>query len=74
MSGKAKYVECTDVVCLHMTDKALKIATNNGTECWVPLSCVSEDSEVLEEGDEGTLVVEEWIVQEKDELIHYLDN
>lgn len=71
---KTKYIEIPEVVCLHMTDRALKIATNKGDECWVPLSTLSEESEVLEEGDEGTLLIEEDFARNKDELIHYLDD
>lgn len=70
---KTKYVEIPDVVCMHMTDKALKIITDKGEECWVPIATLSEESEVLEEGDEGTLLIDEDFAKDKDELIHYLD-
>jgi hypothetical protein len=52
-------VEFTDVECVKETDLAL-LCVIDGVEHWVPKSQVLEDSEVNEEGDEGTLVITEW--------------
>lgn len=35
---------------------------------WIPQSQIEDDSEVWKEGDEGDLVVTEWIAEKKDLL------
>jgi len=37
----------------------------DGKPHWIPKSQISDDSEVSSEGDEGTLVLSEWISIEK---------
>ena len=37
----------------------------DGVPMWIPQSQVDDDSEVWDMGDEGTLVVSEWIAIEK---------
>ena len=46
------------------TDKAVLIETE-GEEFWIPQSQIEDDSEVWEEGDEGTLVITDWIAEKK---------
>jgi hypothetical protein len=46
------------------TDSALLIIID-GEEEWVPKSVIHDDSEVYEEGGEGTLVVEDWFARKK---------
>lgn len=46
--------------CVRETEKALLVELETGEERWVPKSVVHDDSEVYEEGGEGTLVVQEW--------------
>ena len=41
------------------TDKALRVIID-GEKRWVPQSVIHADSEVWKNGDEGTLVVQEW--------------
>lgn len=46
------------------TDDALLVEID-GKDVWFPRSQIVRESEVQEEGDEGTLVVTEWIAIEK---------
>ncbi len=57
-------VTFVDVVCLKQTTKAL-LCEINGKQVWIPHSQVDDDSEVYREGDEGKLIVSEWIANEK---------
>jgi hypothetical protein len=49
---------------LRSTDKALLVEVE-GREIWIPQSQVDDDSEVYEEGQTGTLIVSDWIADEK---------
>jgi len=53
-----------DVKCKKETDKAL-LCTVDDEDVWVPKSQVHDDSEVYQEGDEGLLVVSEWLARQK---------
>lgn len=59
-------VELRDVVCKKATDKAL-LCVVDGEEVWIPLSHVDDDSEVFDdrENARGTLVISEWIAEQK---------
>ena len=46
------------------TDKAI-LCEIDGESYWIPQSHVHENSEVWREGDEGKLVITEWIAIEK---------
>ena len=37
----------------------------DGVKYWIPLSQVDDDSEVWKSGEEGKLVISEWIANEK---------
>jgi hypothetical protein len=50
-----------DVTCMAATPKAILCALDDGREFWVPQSQVDDESEVWKKGDEGTLVISEWI-------------
>jgi hypothetical protein len=54
------------VLCKKATDKAILVEIED-EEYWIPLSHVSDDSEVFddEENASGRLVVTEWIAQQK---------
>lgn len=59
-----------DCTCIRNTGKALLIKNENceetsGEDFWVPLSQVTEDSEVYDEGHEGTLSVTEWFAEKE---------
>lgn len=57
-------VSLRDVVCKKETDAAL-LCIINGEEVWIPKSQVSDDSEVYAEDHEGTLVISEWIANQR---------
>ncbi len=48
-----------DAKCIRETPKAILVVIEDD-EVWVPKSVVHDDSEVYEEGHEGTLVLHEW--------------
>lgn len=49
-----------DVRAIAATDKAL-LCVIDGDKHWIPQSQIDQDSEVWRNGDEGTLVVSEYI-------------
>lgn len=53
-----------DAICVRSTEKAILVRID-GAEHWIPQSHVHDDSEVYAEGDEGTLVISEWIAKQK---------
>ena len=57
-------VEFENVVCTRDTDAAL-LCEIDGAEHWIPRSQISPESEVDAAGDEGTLVVTEWIAAQR---------
>ena len=69
MSEKLYRSECVEVacLCLHETEKSLKVQTEKGKH-WVPKRYIHEDSEVLVNGDEGLLLVDEWIAKKEEML------
>lgn len=48
-----------DVRCIKETSLAI-LCDIEGNEQWIPKSVIDDDSEVHEEGDEGTLSVAGW--------------
>lgn len=50
--------------CIRETEFALLVEID-GEEVWMPKSQIQDESEVTEPGDEGALVVTEWIAREK---------
>lgn len=57
-------IRIENVRVVHATDKAL-LCEIDGDETWIPKSQISADSEVSEAGDEGTLIITEWIAEQK---------
>lgn len=57
-------VHIDGVVCKHETDAAL-LCVIDGDEHWIPKSQIDDDSEVYEKDGEGTLVVTQWIAEQK---------
>jgi hypothetical protein len=56
-----------DVICVHATDKAIKVTPihpHKPLPFWVPQSQIHEDSEVFQKGDEGKLRVKMWYAKE----------
>ena len=60
----ANTVQIPDVVVIKDTGRAL-LCEIEGEQIWIPQSQIDEDSEVYQEGDEGTLVITEWIAEQK---------
>lgn len=63
MSGR-QTVRFNGVVAVRATDKAL-LCRIDGHEHWIPQGQIDDDSEVYQAGDEGDLVVSEWIATQK---------
>lgn len=53
-----------DVSVIRETDSAL-LCRIDGKDVWIPKSQIADDSEVYESGTEGTLVVSQWIAEQK---------
>ena len=56
--------EFFDVLVVDETTLAIKCVID-GTGWWIPQSCIDSESDVRTIGDEGTLVISEWIAKEK---------
>ncbi len=59
--------ECVEVEveCVRRaTDKALLVVVE-GEEVWIPKGQIHDDSEVYDEGHEGTLVIPLWLAEAK---------
>lgn len=56
------YIE--DVEAIAETPDALLIE-KDGVEVWIPKSQIHDDSEVYEEDHVGTLVIPEWLAEDK---------
>lgn len=57
-------VKIDDVTVLKATDKAL-LCEIDGEQVWIPKGQIDDDSEVFQEGQDGQLVISEWIAKEK---------
>lgn len=57
-------VTIRDALVKVKTQKAILVDVD-GEDYWIPLSQVDEESEVFEKGDQGDLIITEWIAQQK---------
>jgi hypothetical protein len=57
-------VRIEGAVCKAQTTRAILVEIDEH-EIWIPQSQVHEDSEVYHKGDQGTLVISEWIATQK---------
>lgn len=57
-------VSIDNVFCKTETPKALLVVID-GDEYWIPQSQIDDDSEVYRQDDKGTLVISEWIAEQK---------
>ena len=57
-------VEIDDVTVEAETDRALLCVIDEGQR-WITKSVVHEDSEVFEQGDQGTLVLFRWFAEKE---------
>lgn len=62
--GRPNEVEFEDTRCIAETTDAIKCVVDE-QEVWIPKSQVTDNSEVWKKGDEGKLVITEWIATEK---------
>jgi hypothetical protein len=53
-----------EATALRATDAALLVEID-GRQFWIPQSQIDDDSEVYQAGDEGELVVSQWIAEQK---------
>lgn len=63
--GRDDKVELDVVEVKKDSGKALLCVFDTGDEEWIPKSQIDDDSEVWEEGQEGTLVIPLWLAEEK---------
>lgn len=52
-----------DCTCIKETSMAILVTDSCGSQAWIPLSQVHDDSEVYREDTEGDLVVKEWFAE-----------
>lgn len=60
-TDKVKFPGCKAIA---QTDRALRVVID-GEKYWIPQKQIHDDSEVYKDGDEGELVISEWIAKEK---------
>ena len=49
--------------CKKATDRALLVENEFGETAWVPISQLTDDSDIYEEGDTGTLAISDWFAE-----------
>ena len=57
-------IRIDDVLIKKATTKAV-LCSIDGDDIWILLSQLDDDSEIWKEGDEGTLVISDWIAAQK---------
>jgi hypothetical protein len=55
-----------NLTVVRATEKAILVKTVGGKENWIPKSQIHEDSQIQSFGDEGTLIISEWIYNQKE--------
>lgn len=50
--------------CIRETDAAILVRVD-GEQHWIPKSNISDDSEVYKNGDEGGVVITQWLAEQK---------
>ena len=58
------YVTISDVTVKRETKEAILIEVDE-EEYWIPKSQIHDDSEVYRDGDEGDIIISEWIASKK---------
>ena len=54
-----------DVTVIAEIEKAILCDFGDGVKHWIPQSQVDDNSEIWHKGDKGTLIVSEWITEQK---------
>ena len=57
-------VEFHDVSVIATSDEAL-LCDIEGEEIWIPISQITDDSEVYKSGTSGTLIITDWLAAKK---------
>lgn len=57
--------EFRGAVAIAATAKAIRVRLDDGRTEWIPQSQIDDDSDIWRDGDEGTLVVSQWIAEQK---------
>jgi len=70
---KDRKVYIRDVKAIAATVNAILVCIDD-EEFWIPQSQVDDDSDVYAEGDEGTLVITEWLANQKKGLLALADD
>jgi hypothetical protein len=67
MAREEDTFEIEDCRCTAETDKAILVVGDEVPDgkVWVPKSQVHDDSEVFEDGTEGTLIVKAWFAEQR---------
>lgn len=61
---ETEYEEFEDVTCERTTAKAILVSKGDLSH-WIPMSVIGPESEVMAEGDTGTLIVARWFVEKE---------
>jgi hypothetical protein len=64
MADFQEYAMIEGVLIKAATEKAI-LCIIDGKEVWIPQSQVDDRSEIWKQGDEGTLMISEWIARQK---------
>ena len=64
MASFKEKVEFEDVKAIRETVLALYCLID-GRGVWIPQSQIDDNSEIWEAGDEGTLIISQWIAEQK---------
>lgn len=64
MPNKDETHSIEDAICTKETTDAL-LCEFEGKELWIPKSQITEESEVQGEGEEGMLVVTQWLAEKE---------
>ncbi len=68
MARDSEPTECGDFEVIHATSKALLLSDFCGVQVWIPRSEICDDSDLAADsdpGDEGVLMIPEWLAVEK---------
>ena len=61
-----EWVTISDAECIASTSKSILVTADIlEEEIWIPLSQVSDDSEVYEKGTSGDLIISGWVARQK---------
>jgi hypothetical protein len=65
MSEFRDFVDLTDAEVIAESPKAILVKIGDEEQFWIPQSQIDDRSEVRRRGDKGTLMISEWIWEQK---------